>query len=156
MADDHTDAPDSLPSTIEYAADIIAAYVSNNAVGTSELPSLIGDVHKALTRLASGQPALPSQRPEPAVNPKRSIQPDFIICLDDGKRFKSLRRHLSILGMTPDAYRQKWGLPSDYPMVAPNYSAKRSALAVASGLGRKPADVSKRSKRSNAKAKPNR
>lgn len=115
---------------------IVAAYVGRHNVERDHLPSLIGTVSAELCRLASGEP---KQEPAvPAVNPKKSIHPDFIICLEDGKRFKSLKRHLgSAYGMTPDDYRRKWSLPADYPMVSPNYAAARSALAKATGLGRK-------------------
>ncbi|MER9300469.1 MucR family transcriptional regulator [Mesorhizobium sp. M0621] len=122
--------------TVSIAADIVAAYVSNNPLPIGELPKLIGDVHAALKGI--GTPATePVVKQEPAVSIRKSVTPDFIICLEDGKKFKSLKRHLQHL--TPDQYRQKWNLPADYPMVAPNYAATRSALAKASGLGRKAA-----------------
>ena len=120
---------------IDLAAGIVSAYVSNNTVAASELPNLINEVHAALTRVARG----PDSRHEPqrpAVPPKRSVTPEHIVCLEDGKKFKSLRRHLrSQYGMSPEQYREKWGLPADYPMVAPNYAATRSALAKKMGLG---------------------
>jgi len=119
----------------ELTASIVQAYVSNNPVPANALPDLIASVDGAVRKLA-GEPARPIEAPVPAVNPKKSVFPDHIICLDDGKRFKSLKRHLATLGMTADQYRAKWGLAADYPMVAPNYSQKRSALAKASGLGR--------------------
>ncbi|TPL38878.1 MucR family transcriptional regulator [Mesorhizobium sp. B2-4-6] len=120
-------------------ADIVSAYVSKNAVPVAGLPELIASIHLSLSGIR--QPAAVEQpKQEPAVNPKRSVFPDYIICLEDGKRFKSLKRHLGVhYGMTPDEYRAKWDLKSDYPMVAPNYAAQRSALAKSSGLGRKPA-----------------
>ncbi|RVD57458.1 transcriptional regulator [Mesorhizobium sp. M2D.F.Ca.ET.185.01.1.1] len=123
---------------IELTADIVSAYVSKNPVPVASLPELIESVNSSLSKI--GQPAEPEKPAQaPAVNPKRSVFPDYIICLEDGKKFKSLRRHLDVhFGMTPDEYRQKWGLKSDYPMVAPNYAAQRSALAKSSGLGRKP------------------
>jgi predicted transcriptional regulator len=121
---------------IELTADVVAAYVSNNPVQVGDLPNLIADVHSALSRVGGSEPA-PVEKPKPAVNPKKSVFDDYIICLEDGKKFKSLKRHLSVLGMTPDEYRAKWGLPRDYPMVAPNYAATRSALAKTNGLGRK-------------------
>ncbi|AZO34036.1 MAG: MucR family transcriptional regulator [Mesorhizobium sp.] len=123
---------------ISLAADIVSAYVSNNPVPVAELPNLIGDTHAALQRI--GTPDAETATPqEPAVSIKRSVTPDHIVCLEDGKKFKSLRRHLNVhYNLTPDEYRQKWKLPSDYPMVAPNYAAARSALAKAAGLGRKP------------------
>ncbi|MFD1982592.1 MucR family transcriptional regulator [Mesorhizobium newzealandense] len=121
---------------IELTADIVSAYVSNNPLPVTALPELIASVNSALAQV--GQPAIEhSAALTPAVSPKKSVTPDFIICLDDGKKFKSLRRHLAILGMTPDEYRAKWGLAHDYPMVAPNYATQRSELAKASGLGRK-------------------
>lgn len=117
-------------------ADIVSAFVSNNSVPVAGLSELIASVHQSLRGLT--QPAAaPVAELLPAVNPKKSVTPDFIVCLDDGKKFKSLKRHLSQLGMTPNEYRAKWGLPSDYPMVAPNYAATRSALAKSIGLGRK-------------------
>ena len=124
---------------IELTADVISAYVSNNPVPVADLPSLIAQVHQSLAGLtgAAAEPAVETQKP--AVNPKKSVHDDFIICLDDGKKFKSLKRHLMTHhGMTPDEYRAKWNLPSDYPMVAPAYAAARSALAKKMGLGRKP------------------
>ncbi|RWL42255.1 MAG: transcriptional regulator [Mesorhizobium sp.] len=122
---------------IELTADIVSAYVSNNPVPVASLPDLIESVNSSLAKV--GQPAATETPAKaPAVNPKRSVFPDFIICLEDGKRFKSLKRHLGVhYGLTPDEYREKWGLARDYPMVAPNYAEQRSALAKASGLGRK-------------------
>jgi predicted transcriptional regulator len=122
---------------IELAAQIVAAFVANNSLPIAELPGLINATHAALDRLASGSVDMVSQveKKEPAVSIRKSLTPDFLVCLDDGKKFKSLRRHLATLGMTPDQYRAKWGLPSDYPMVAPNYAAARSQLAKQSGLG---------------------
>ncbi|GHD24013.1 MucR family transcriptional regulator [Tianweitania populi] len=128
---------------IKLAAEIVAAYVSNNSVPASELPGLIASTHAAIAGLTSGTAVEQlEEKPVPAVSIRKSVTPDFLICLEDGKKFKSLKRHLSThYGLTPDAYRQKWNLPSDYPMVAPNYSASRSALARSVGLGRKPATV---------------
>ena len=127
------------PNTIELAADLVSAFVSNNPVPAAELPALIGNVHAALNKVASGsvqQPAEPKKAP--AVSVKKSVQPDYIICLEDGKRFKSLKRHLrTVYDLTPAQYRAKWGLPADYPMVAPNYAATRSELAKQLGLGQK-------------------
>ena len=131
-------AQDGQLVTVSIAADIVAAYVSNNPLPVGELPKLIGDIHAALKGI--GTPAVePVIKQEPAVSIRKSVTPDFIICLEDGKKFKSLRRHLQHFNLTPDQYRQKWNLPADYPMVAPNYAATRSALAKASGLGRKAA-----------------
>lgn len=122
---------------VELAAEIVAAFVSYNPVPKSELPSLIEAVHSAVERLEKGLEGAPPQveAKTPAVPIRRSITPDFLICLDDGKRFKSLRRHLTSLGLTPAQYRAKWNLPSDYPMTAPNYAAQRSAIAKTLGLG---------------------
>ncbi|RUV99366.1 MULTISPECIES: MucR family transcriptional regulator [unclassified Mesorhizobium] len=124
---------------IELTASIVSAYVGNNPVPATQLPDLIASVHGAVRKLDAPTIVSAAAPKEPAVNPKKSVHPDFIICLEDGLKFKSLKRHLMTdHGLTPDAYRAKWGLPADYPMVAPNYSAARSQLAKASGLGRHP------------------
>lgn len=137
---------------ISLTADIVSAYVANNAVGAAELPGLIGQVHMSIASLASGVPAVREEL-KPAVPVKKSVTADYIICLEDGKKFKSLKRHLgSAYGMTPDEYRAKWGLPADYPMVAPNYAAARSELAKTMGLGRKPAQPVKVSRRTKSAA----
>jgi len=124
---------------IELTADVVSAYVSNNPVPAGELPALIGQIHTALKGTAGGGIAPEkSEALKPAVSIKKSVTPDYIISLEDGKKFKSLKRHLSThYGLTPDEYRAKWGLPADYPMVAPHYAASRSALAKTMGLGRK-------------------
>ncbi|RJT40395.1 MucR family transcriptional regulator [Mesorhizobium waimense] len=129
---------------VSLAADI--AYVSNNPVPVPELPKLIGDIHAALQR--TGRPETePVTKQEPAVSIRKSVTPEYIICLEDGKKFKSLKRHLNVhYNLSPDEYRQKWKLPADYPMVAPNYAATRSALAKAAGLGRKPPEPGVESK----------
>ena len=137
---------------IELTADIVAAFVANNALPIADLSSLIQSVHAALTQLASG-PAISEplvEKKEPAVSIRKSITPDYLFCLDDGKKFKSLRRHLATLGMTPDQYRAKWSLPADYPMVAPNYAAQRSELAKRSGLGQMRKNAAPRLKASAA------
>ncbi len=122
-------------NSMELAAEIVAAYVSHNSLPIAELPGLIASVAAALGGLSSRAPtSAPAEKPTPAVSVRRSITPDYLICLDDGKKFKSLRRHLATLGMSPDDYRAKWDLAPDYPMVAPNYAAKRSELATRSGL----------------------
>jgi predicted transcriptional regulator len=127
---------DSNPNFIGLTADIVSAYVSNNTVPSGDVPSLINEVHSALLRVFSGQAEPLSEPLKPAVPIKRSINPDFIVCLEDGKKFKSLKRHLRTqYGMTPEQYREKWGLPADYPMVSPNYAAARSQLAKQMGLG---------------------
>jgi predicted transcriptional regulator len=120
---------DSQLDTLSIAADIVAAYVSNNPLPVGELPKLIGDIHAALQGI--GTPVTePVIKQEPAVSIKKSVTPDFIICLEDGKKFKSLKRHIGVhYNLSPDEYRQKWNLPKDYPMVAPNYAATRSAMA---------------------------
>jgi len=142
-------------SPIELAAEMVAAFVSNNSVPTSELPALIHAVHTAVARLAVGPESAPPQieAKAPAVPIRKSITPDFLICLEDGKRFKTMRRHLAGLGLTPEQYRQKWSLPSDYPMVAPNYAAQRSAMAKKIGLGKRKAGVRGSSGRRSKAAK---
>src|SRR5262249_26225853 len=121
---------------IELTASIVSAYVSNNSVPSAELPALIGQVHSALTRVSSGHGGVSSLRLKPAVSVKKSVMPDYIVCLEDGKKFKSLKRHLRTrYNMSPEQYREKWGLAPDYPMVAPNYAAARSHLAKEMGLG---------------------
>ena len=124
------------PNYIELAADIVSAYVSNNSVPSGDLPSLINDVHLALVKVAGNASEVPAEAPKPAIPVKKSITPDYIVCLEDGKKFKSLKRHLRTqYNMTPEQYREKWGLAPDYPMVAPNYAAARSHLAKQMGLG---------------------
>jgi predicted transcriptional regulator len=121
---------------IELAADIVSAYVSNNSVPSGELPSLINDVHLALVKVGGGAAEAQAEAPKPALPIKKSITPDYIVCLEDGKKFKSLKRHLRTqYNMTPEQYRERWGLPVDYPMVAPNYAKARSQLAKQMGLG---------------------
>ena len=121
---------------IELAADIVSAYISNNSVPSSDLPALINEVHAALLRVTSGSVALAVEPPKPAVPAKKSITNEYIICLEDGRKFKSLKRHLRTqYNLSPDEYRAKWSLPPDYPMVAPNYAKARSNLAKQMGLG---------------------
>ena len=121
---------------IQLTAEIVSAYVSNNSVPSSDLSALINQVHSALTRVSSGQVDTSSEPLKPAISVKKSITPDHIVCLEDGKKFKSLKRHLRTqYSMTPEQYREKWALPADYPMVAPNYAAARSQLAKQMGLG---------------------
>lgn len=123
---------------VELTADIVSAYVAHNTVVTADLGALIGEVHEALSRAANrGHTAL-SEELKPAVAVKKSITPDFLICLEDGLKFKSLKRHLRTrYNLSPEAYREKWELPHDYPMVAPNYADARSALAKKMGLGQR-------------------
>ena len=121
---------------IQLTAEIVSAYVSNNSVQAGDLSGLINQVHSALTRVSSGQADLSSEPLKPAVSVKKSITADHIVCLEDGKKFKSLKRHLRTqYSMTPEQYRDKWSLAPDYPMVAPNYAAARSQLAKQMGLG---------------------
>src|SRR5690606_3510459 len=121
---------------IDLTADIVSAYVSNNTVASTDLAGLINEVYQALQR-TSGTVSEPEPEPlKAAISVKKSVTPDYIICLEDGKKFKSLKRHLRThYDMTPEEYREKWGLPADYPMVAPNYAAARSELAKKRGLG---------------------
>jgi predicted transcriptional regulator len=121
---------------IELTANIVSAYLSNNPTPAAEIPNLISQVHGALMRVSSGRSEAPLEPAKPAVSLKKSIAPDYLVCLEDGKRFKSLKRHLRTqYNMTPEQYREKWGLPADYPMVAPNYAVARSQLAKKMGLG---------------------
>jgi predicted transcriptional regulator len=137
------------PNYVELAADIVSAFVSTNSVPVADLPSLIGNVHAALRKAGQSTPQQEEARPTPAVPIKKSITPDYLISLEDGKQYKSLKRHLTRLGLTPEAYREKWGLPRDYPMVAPNYAKTRSELAKSMGLGQQ------RSKAAQTKAAAN-
>ena len=124
------------PNYIGLTAEIVSAYVSNNTVASADIPALINQVHSALLQVSSGEAPSSSEPLKPAVPIKRSINPDYIVCLEDGKKFKSLKRHLRTqYNMTPEQYRDKWNLPVDYPMVAPNYAKARSELAKEMGLG---------------------
>ncbi len=133
----HRAAGEGAPQNyIELTADIVSAYVSNNSVSAGDIPGLINQVHSALMRVSGGQAETPAEPLKPAIPIKKSITPEYIVCLEDGKKFKSLKRHLRTqYNMTPEQYREKWGLPPDYPMVAPNYAAARSQLAKQMGLG---------------------
>jgi len=124
---------------IELATQIVAAYVGRNAVEQADLPRLITEVHKALEQVAGAPPRRDdSLDPKPAISVKKSITPDYLVCLEDGKKFKSLKRHLRThFNLTPEQYRDKWNLPADYPMVAPNYANSRSKLAKNMGLGQR-------------------
>lgn len=125
---------------MELTVEIICSYVSHNAVSPADLPKLISDVHTSLVTLSTGVAAPVVEELKPAVPVRKSVTADYIVCLEDGKKFKSLKRHLRThFNMSPEEYREKWGLPSDYPMVAPNYSATRSQLAKDNGLGRQAA-----------------
>ncbi len=130
---------------LELTAEIVSAHASNNAVASGELPQVIKDVYATLSTLGETPPE--PDKPTPAIAIKKSITPDYLICLEDGKKLKMLKRHLKTsYDMSPDEYRERWGLPADYPMVAPNYAKKRSSLAKKIGLGRKPAATRGRSK----------
>ena len=129
---------DAVPTStyhIDMAADIVSAFVSHNSVRAADLPELIASVHSALARLGTGTTEQSKEELHPPVPIKKSITPDFLISLKEGRRYKSLRRHLSSRGLTPEQYRERWGLARDYPMVAPNYAKQRSELAKALGLG---------------------
>lgn len=122
---------------LELTSEIVSAHASNNTVAANDLPQIIKDVYATLQNL--GSETQPEVRPQPAVPVKKSVTPDYIVCLEDGKQLKMLKRHLKTsYNMTPEEYRERWGLPADYPMVAPNYAKKRSSLAKKIGLGRKP------------------
>ena len=135
MAEELSQDSDTL---IELTASVVSAYVSNNPVPVGDLAGLIGQVHAALANTAGAGGEEKAEAPKPAISIRKSITPDYLICLEDGKKFKSLKRHIAThYGLSPDEYREKWGLAKDYPMVAPNYAAARSSLAKEMGLGRK-------------------
>jgi predicted transcriptional regulator len=126
---------DQSSDLLALTTEIVAAHVSNNTVPVGDLPQLINQVYNSLANIGS-VPAAPAERPQPAVPIKKSVHPDFIVCLEDGKKLKMLKRHLkTAYNMTPEAYRERWGLTADYPMVAPNYARQRSRLAKEIGLG---------------------
>ena len=128
-------AAESKQTLLAYTSKIVASHVANNPTNAAEIPNLISNVHAALSHASNGAAPDP-ERPEPAVPIKKSVTPDYIVCLEDGKKLKMLKRHLkTAFGLTPEAYRERWGLPADYPMVAPNYSKRRSKLAKDIGLG---------------------
>lgn len=123
---------------LKMAVDIVSAYVSNNSVPANQVPEVINTVYRSLTEVSAAGAAGSGEAPKPAVSIRRSVTPDYIVCLEDGKKLKMLKRHLrAAYNMTPEEYRAKWGLPADYPMVAPNYAAQRSQFAKEIGLGRK-------------------
>jgi predicted transcriptional regulator len=129
------DVTDDDKTIIGWTTDIVVSHVQNNSVAISDLPILIKTVHESLVTLAGEGPV---EKPQPAVSVRRSVTPDFIICLEDGRKLKMLKRHLATAyGMSPEDYRDKWGLPADYPMVAPNYARQRSSLAKKIGLGKR-------------------
>jgi predicted transcriptional regulator len=138
MNDMSVNAPAADRELVDLSAGIVSAYVSHNALSVGDLPKLIGEVHAALRSLGGQSLPEPAEEQRPAVPVKKSIAPDHIVCLEDGRKFKSLKRHLRThYNLSPEQYRHKWNLPADYPMVAPNYSATRSRLAKDNGLGRK-------------------
>ena len=140
------------PDKVSLSADIVAAYVSRNSVTPGGLPALIESVHSAITSLGVVEAIPKTEALIPAVPIRKSITPGFLICLDDGKKLKTLKRHLTNLGMTPDQYRTKWNLPKEYPMTAPDYAATRSALAKSIGLGQRRKDAGKRKPGRTSKA----
>ena len=140
------------PELLELTTKIVAAHIANNAMPAVDLPRLIATVHETLAKLGTEDAAA---KPKPAVSIKQSVKPAYIVCLDDGKKQKMLKRHLKTAhGMTPDEYRERWGLPRDYPMVAPNYAKKRSELAKKIGLGRKPGPKVKAQRKTKKPTKP--
>ena len=147
------DTPKTDMTLVDVTAEIVAAYVSHNAISSSDLGKLIADVYSAVN--GTTLPAQPTPGPAqvPAISIRKSITPDYIVCLEDGKKFKSMKRHLDKLGMTPAQYRAKWNLPPDYPMVAASYSARRSDLAKTNGLGRKAGQVIAKAAPAKAKRK---
>jgi predicted transcriptional regulator len=133
-----SEAENDRSKVISLTVEVVSAFVSNNSLPVGELPALIQSTHDALTSVWTAVETPPQPRAkEPAVPIRKSITPEYIVCLEDGLRFRSLKRHIGTLGMTPDQYREKWGLPADYPMASPAYAAKRSALAKGMGLGQK-------------------
>ena len=123
---------------VELTAEVVGAYVSNNPIAASDLPNLINEIHAALTGLSGPAAPVEEERPKPAVSVRKSLGHDYLICLEDGKKFKSLKRHLKThYDLSPEQYRERWGLPADYPMVAPAYAEERSRLAKEMGLGQK-------------------
>ena len=125
------------PELLSLTSEIVSSYLSANTVPAADIPALIERVYKTLSNVEGGTTGLAADRPQPAVPIKKSVNPEYIVCLEDGKKLKMLKRHIkSAYGMTPDQYRERWGLPADYPMVAPNYAEKRSRLAKTIGLGK--------------------
>ncbi len=140
------------PELLELTTKIVAAHIANNAMPAVDLAHLIAAVHETLAKLGTEEAAA---KPKPAVPIKQSVKPEYIVCLDDGKKLKMLKRHLkATYNMTPDDYRKRWGLPRDYPMVAPNYAKQRSALAKKIGLGRKPGTKAKKPSKAMRPTKP--
>lgn len=137
MRDENSDTPVGVEDTLRMTSDIVASFVANNKVAAEQLPDLIRTIHKTVANLAAGDDLRAAEKPKPAVPVNKSVHNEYIICLEDGKKLTMLKRYLrSTYGMTPDEYRKRWGLPTDYPMVAPAYAAQRSAFAKQIGLGR--------------------
>jgi len=138
---------------LSLTTEIVSAFAGNNAVAVTDLPSIISSVYATLRGVGETQAEKPAEAPTPAVPIKRSVMPDHIVCLEDGKKLKMLKRHLNTrYNMTPEEYRRRWGLPADYPMVAPNYAEQRSSLAKKIGLGRKPTPAPEPTPASTSKA----
>jgi predicted transcriptional regulator len=156
MMNDNNPEKSSREDILRMAVDVVAAYVSKNPLPAGQIPEVIHTVFSSLSYLENGQPEVKAEAPRPAVPVKKSVTPDYIICLEDGKKLKMLKRHLrTTYNMTPDEYRAKWNLPPDYPMVAPNYAAQRSDFAKKIGLGRKaaPEAAERRGRRARPAAK---
>ena len=150
MDDDQTDAVNH-GDLLMLTSDIVSAHISKNRVATANLPQLIESVFAMLSGLGAAPPAIEAEVLRPAVSIRRSVTPDYLVCLEDGKQLKMLKRHLrTSYNMTPEQYRERWNLPADYPMVAPNYAEKRRALAKKIGLGRAPGSGRKRSPKTSA------
>lgn len=142
---EHVKTSEASDHLIGLTADIVSAHVANNTIEPNKLPDLITSVHSALTGLGADKAPAPEAAPEPAVSIRASVKPDYIVCLEDGKKLKMLKRYLRTnFDMSPEQYRARWNLPADYPMVAPNYAEKRRTLAKQIGLGRKPGPISKK------------
>ncbi|MHB2265053.1 Ros/MucR family transcriptional regulator [Aliihoeflea sp. PC F10.4] len=137
MSEETTKSAPATDEIISRTTEIVSAFVSNNPIPAGDVPGFIATVHSMLKTLSSPSEVAPETVQQPAVNPKKSITPDYLISLEDGKQYRTLKRHLTAHGMTPDEYREKWSLPFDYPMVAPSYAAARSVMAKEIGLGRK-------------------
>ena len=154
MQDEQQQQSQPTADYVSLSAEIISAYVANNSVSVNDIPALIGNVHQALRTIGEGgSKEAELEKQEPAVNPKKSVTPDFIISLFDGKKYKSLKRHIRTAhDMTPQQYRDYWGLPYDYPMVAPNYAKQRSELAKALGLGQLRKGGGKAAKKASTKS----
>ena len=147
------DTPNADTTMIELTSEIVAAYVSHNAIAASDVGKLIADVYSAVNGTTQPAQLAPGPAQVPAISIRKSVTPDYIVCLEDGKKFKSMKRHVMKLGMSPEQYRAKWNLPVDYPMVAASYSARRSDLARSNGLGRKPGPVVAKAAPAKAKRK---